>query len=175
MVKHIQGRGTNRMAIIFDADDINYLVRHFSAIEFRQEKHWAEIQVAVCRNYGEDDWEAVWEDYGKACELAIDIILSDEPKIYTVNRRYNRIDAKKIKEQIDIVAVAERYTHLIKSGKNFKGLCPIHEEKHPSFYIYPEERAFHCYGCGTHGDVIALVMKVEHIDYKTTIAKLGGF
>jgi DNA primase len=62
-----------------------------------------------------------------------------------------------IREQIDLVAVADRHLDLAPSGSAMKGRCPYsdHDDENPSFYAYPDGR-FHCYGCGRHGDVVDL-------------------
>ena len=52
-----------------------------------------------------------------------------------------------------------RKTRLAKSGRNWKGCCPFHGEKTPSFYVYDDH--FHCFGCGAHGDAITFVMRAE--------------
>ncbi|MDQ3302563.1 MAG: CHC2 zinc finger domain-containing protein, partial [Actinomycetota bacterium] len=60
-----------------------------------------------------------------------------------------------IREGVDLVAVADRHLDLVRSGNTVKCRCPYpdHEDKDPSFYLYPDRR-FHCYGCGRHGDVV---------------------
>ncbi len=71
-----------------------------------------------------------------------------------------------VKQRIDIVEVASQYTKLIKAGRNFCGLCPLHSEKNPSFFVYPDQQSWHCFGsCNTGGDVFALVMKKQGIDF----------
>ena len=71
-----------------------------------------------------------------------------------------------IKERLDIVEVVSRYVPLKKAGRNFKGLCPFHVEKTPSFVVFPETGTWHCFGsCGTGGDVISFVMKQENLDF----------
>lgn len=71
-----------------------------------------------------------------------------------------------VKQKTDIVDVASQYTTLTKSGRNFKGVCPFHSEKHPSFFIYPEQQSWHCFGaCNTGGDVFSLIMKKEGLDF----------
>lgn len=60
-----------------------------------------------------------------------------------------------VKDATDIVEVANEYTDLKRSGRNLKGRCPIHTERTPSLYIYPDTQTWHCYGaCGRGGDVI---------------------
>lgn len=71
-----------------------------------------------------------------------------------------------VKQRTDIVEVASQYTTLTKSGRNFKAICPFHSEKHPSFFIYPEQQSWHCFGaCNTGGDVFSLIMKKEGMNF----------
>lgn len=71
-----------------------------------------------------------------------------------------------VKQRTDIVEVASQYTTLTKSGRYFKAICPFHSEKHPSFFIYPEQQSWHCFGaCNAGGDVFSLIMKKEGLDF----------
>jgi len=71
-----------------------------------------------------------------------------------------------VKQKDDIVEIAGQYTKLVKAGRYFKGPCPLHSEKHASFFVYPEQQSWHCFGaCGTGGDVFSLIMKKEGLDF----------
>jgi DNA primase len=69
--------------------------------------------------------------------------------------------AERVKQQADIVRVVGEYVRLKKTGKDFSGLCPFHQEKTPSFTVSPIKQIFYCFGCGKGGDVFNFVMDVE--------------
>ncbi len=82
-------------------------------------------------------------------------------------------EIEKFKEKIDFVALVEEYTKVKKSGKNYMALCPFHEEKTPSFSIDPENKLFHCFGCGKSGDLITFVMEIEGLSFPEAIEFLS--
>jgi DNA primase len=69
--------------------------------------------------------------------------------------------AEKVKQQADIVRVIGEYVRLRKTGQNFTGLCPFHQEKTPSFAVHPVRQIYHCFGCGAGGDVFKFVMELD--------------
>ena len=69
--------------------------------------------------------------------------------------------AEKVKQQADIVRVIGEYVRLKKTGQNFTGLCPFHQEKTPSFAVHPVRQIYHCFGCGAGGDVFKFVMEMD--------------
>lgn len=76
---------------------------------------------------------------------------------------------EQIKNSLDIVDVISKYVVLKKSGHNYSGLCPFHNEKTPSFVVTPSRQIFKCFGCGEGGDVIAFLMKINNQDFKEVI------
>ena len=71
-----------------------------------------------------------------------------------------------IKDRLDIVEVVQSSVPLKKAGRNYKGLCPFHAEKTPSFVVFPDTGTWHCFGaCGTGGDVFSFVMQQENLDF----------
>ena len=79
-----------------------------------------------------------------------------------------------IKERVDIVEVVEDYLPLQKSGRNFKATCPFHNERTPSFYVFPERQTWRCFGaCASGGDVITFVQRRESLDFTQTLHLLA--
>lgn len=72
---------------------------------------------------------------------------------------------QELKMRNDITEVISSYVNLKRRGRNMVGLCPFHGEKTPSFNVYTENGSFYCFGCGTGGDVITFIMKIENLDY----------
>jgi DNA primase len=78
-----------------------------------------------------------------------------------------------VKQKIDIVDIIGQHITLTKSGRTFRGLCPFHGEKHPSFYVYPEQQSWHCFGCNTGGDAFSFIMKKQGIDFGEALRELA--
>ena len=77
--------------------------------------------------------------------------------------------ADKVKQQADIVRVVGEYVQLKKGGQNFRGLCPFHSEKTPSFNVHPVRQIYHCFGCGKGGDVFNFVMEMERCEFPEAV------
>jgi DNA primase len=80
---------------------------------------------------------------------------------------------QEIKSRIDIVDLVSGYVKLKKAGKNYKGLCPFHSEKTPSFMVSPELQIFKCFGCGRSGDVYSFLQEAEGIEFKEALETLA--
>ncbi len=74
-------------------------------------------------------------------------------------------DVALVREKIDLVALIGETVSLKRAGKNFKGLCPFHSEKSPSFMVSPERQIWHCFGCQKGGDCFSFIMEQEHIEF----------
>src|SRR5690349_1676160 len=74
-----------------------------------------------------------------------------------------------VRDSADIVRVVSDYVALKGAGNAFKGLCPFHSEKTPSFSVHREKQLFHCFGCGEGGDVFAFVMKAEAVGFPEAV------
>ena len=79
----------------------------------------------------------------------------------------------RIREASDIVEIVSEYMVLKKAGKNFKGLCPFHSEKTPSFIVSPQKQIYHCFGCGAGGDVFSFLTKIDNISFIDVLEKLS--
>ena len=66
-----------------------------------------------------------------------------------------------LKSRCDITDIVSSYVNLKRRGKNMVGLCPFHNEKSPSFNVYPENNSFYCFGCGAGGDVITFLSLIH--------------
>ncbi len=80
---------------------------------------------------------------------------------------------ERIKERADIAEVVSGYVTLARAGQNFKGLCPFHAEKTPSFTVSPSRQLFHCFGCGVGGNVFTFLMKMEGFGFPDAVRELG--
>src|SRR5215203_5482782 len=69
-----------------------------------------------------------------------------------------------VRDRTEIVDLVSNYVQLKKTGRSYKGLCPFHQEKTPSFVVFPESGNFHCFGCGRGGDVFTFYMGVELVN-----------
>ncbi|MDO8516050.1 MAG: DNA primase [bacterium] len=78
-----------------------------------------------------------------------------------------------IKEKLDVVSLLKEYLTLTPAGKNFKGRCPFHNEKTPSFMVSPDRQTWHCFGCGLGGDIISFVMRFENIEFGEALKVLA--
>lgn len=79
----------------------------------------------------------------------------------------------RIRERADIVEVVGSHLSLSKAGQNFKGLCPFHSEKTPSFIVSPSRQMFHCFGCGEGGNVFTFLMKIDGLPFPAVVRALG--
>jgi DNA primase len=78
-----------------------------------------------------------------------------------------------IKSRLDIVDLISGYVQLKKAGQNWKGLCPFHSEKTPSFMVSQTKQIFHCFGCGAGGDVVAFVSAYENLSFPEAVSLLA--
>lgn len=79
-----------------------------------------------------------------------------------------------IEQRSNIVDIIGSYVSLQKAGSNFKGLCPFHSEKTPSFVVYPSSNSFYCFGCGAGGGVFTFIMKAENVDFAAAVELLAS-
>lgn len=86
----------------------------------------------------------------------------------------DRATVERIKEAANIVDVVSEFVTLRKSGANYKGLCPFHNEKTPSFYVSPARGTCHCFGCGKGGSPITFIMEHEQMTYPEALRWLAN-
>jgi hypothetical protein len=147
--------------------DAQLLVARFSLMELKLEAHKADL-------HARPDWDDFdyWCWYRDTIEQAITIKQQTQPKPIV---KPGHIDIETLKQHADIVAAIESYgVKLRKSGRNFKGLCPFHKEKTPSFMVYPQENRYYCFGCQSNGDIFSLVMQMENLTFREAVARVSA-
>ena len=87
--------------------------------------------------------------------------------------RYSDEILEEIRQTNDIVDIISQYVHLKRSGRNYFGLCPFHNEKSPSFSVSPDKQIFHCFGCGVGGNVFTFLTKIEGINFVEAVQMLA--
>lgn len=85
-----------------------------------------------------------------------------------------RVDVDGLREKLDLVDVIGRYVPLKKDGSEWKGRCPFHDERTPSFYVIPDKGFVHCFGCGAHHDAIGFLQRYEGIEFREACERLGA-
>jgi DNA primase len=83
-------------------------------------------------------------------------------------------DIDGLRERADIVEVVSDYVQLKKAGRLFKGLCPFHDEKTPSFMVDPVKQLYHCFGCGEGGNIYTFLMKKEGLEFREAVERLAS-
>ena len=82
-------------------------------------------------------------------------------------------EVQEIKNRLDLIEFIQSRVPLKNAGRHFKGLCPFHNEKSPSFMVSPERQVWHCFGCGKGGSIFDFLMEYEHIDFVEALETLA--
>lgn len=77
-------------------------------------------------------------------------------------------------QRAELVDIIDKQVPLKKAGTNYKGLCPFHNEKTPSFTVYPQQQTYHCYGCGAHGNAITFLREHNNLDFNEAVEELAS-
>lgn len=86
-----------------------------------------------------------------------------------------REDIDEVRTRTDLKEIVDAYVTLKSAGiGSYKGLCPFHDERSPSFHVRPQMGYFHCFGCQESGDVISFIQKMDHISFSEAVEKLAG-
>ena len=81
---------------------------------------------------------------------------------------------REVRSRADVVQVVGEFVNLKRAGTRFKGLCPFHNEKTPSFTVNQEQGFFHCFGCGEHGDAIGFLQKHNGLTFVEAVEQLAS-
>ena len=78
-----------------------------------------------------------------------------------------------IQSSLDILDIVREKVKLRRAGRSYMGLCPFHNEKTPSFHVYPDTQSYYCFGCHNGGNIFSFVMKSEGLDFKQALELLA--
>jgi len=86
---------------------------------------------------------------------------------------YSKESLESLRQRIDLVEVISSHVDMKPSGAAYKGLCPFHDEKSPSFMIHKGDKHYHCFGCGAHGDAIQFLMEMQRLSFTDAVESLA--
>ncbi len=117
------------------------------------------------------------EEFAELMDAALPMPPSPEPERSAVPRAPSldsqpRSSIDRIKQNAPIAEVVGRYVKLQNLSHSLVGLCPFHEDHHPSLAVFPVTGTFHCFGCRKHGDVITFVREIEHLSFHEALSRL---
>lgn len=113
----------------------------------------------------------------RACDFLFTdkgVVCNNKERCKYFSGEYMHSDVDLIKERINIVDIVGDYVKLTKAGANWKGLCPFHQEKTPSFTVHEEKQIYHCFGCTKGGDVLSFIMEIESMEFRESLELLAG-
>src|SRR6185369_11454171 len=87
--------------------------------------------------------------------------------------RFSEDTIEQVRQAVDLVELIGGHVQLRKAGQTWKGLCPFHEERTPSFTVNPDRQAYHCFGCGAGGDAFPFVMEVDKLPFLDAVRALA--
>jgi len=86
-----------------------------------------------------------------------------------------RSNAQQLKAIVHLATFVGQFTQLRRNGSQFRGLCPLHSERRPSFYVHPVKQIFYCFGCQQGGDVFSFIRALRRCSFPEAIAELQTF
>ena len=154
---------------MFNQEDTSYLSGHLNREQLLHEIHSAEVREGVARMWAEDADVIYWREFGMVCQRAL-----QEHKKMQSKHMTGKSSVKAMKEAHNIIDVISRYSALRRTGKEYTGSCPFHEDRQPSLRISDEKQIFYCFSCGRKGDVIDFLGEIENLDVKGVCRLLAG-
>ena len=86
---------------------------------------------------------------------------------------FNKESLEALRQRVNLIEVLSSYVDLKRTGASYKGLCPFHDEKSPSFIVQKGDTHYHCFGCGAHGDAIQFLMTHQKMSFSDAVESLA--
>lgn len=155
--------GQTTIVAFFDDLDTFYLANTFTVKGLQHQI------AASLRAYPWLDW---YDDLISCCYEALRWKRASQPKSKP-RPGAKHLTIGEIKAKYNLADYAMKYTALKKSGNKLAGLCPFHQEKTPSFFVYPDQQRYYCFSCQRHGDIIAFVRELNGLTVKEALIELS--
>lgn len=145
-------------------------IKDFNLRELREVKHYAAVQMKVCRMLDGEPEIGIGEEVYWRCVVEQAQLLIDEHKA-RIPAPTRTMPIAEAKSRADILEVIGRYMDLRKAGRQYAGKCPFHSSRYgDNFFINPELGKWHCFSCGKHGDVLDFIQQIEGVNVKEACA-----
>lgn len=173
---------TNRPAPpVFDADDVDMVADAILDNDHPRDalnRMLAEAHAAEVASTSDDEKGGYYLAYARMVRLACRIAdwqgeLSRAVTPRKPGQTDKRIDVRDLKNTVDIVSYIDNHVRLVKHGSYFQAPCPFHDDRSPSFTVWPDGH-WKCFGCGKGGDIVTFVQEWYKVDFKEAVQIIAG-
>ena len=155
---------------VVSKNDISEVLDRLSLGDIAQELRSSEVELAVSRNFEDNESELYYSWYVSLLQVALAEarqIVAKRPPVRGI------LNAEVLKAKIDIVEYIGRFVTLRKSGSRFYGRCCLHADKQASLCVYSDNQDFYCFGCGAGGDILSFIKAIKKVEFKEALQILA--